>query len=258
MKKLFFLIMVIVALTGFGAAKTKGSCRAPLPWQIGHCREMEQTILAATVRIAFHGHLDIENGYEVQRVQSTISHATVVDGRYLITHNHFGIPLSQVQIYNQYANGGLTGVSLYRLDGTSLLDHAPLDVFSVVSERGETVLLDFGSVKGQGFFAHAGVTSAPLAGSEGARPVPGAEVAQIDWDRQGHTRVVWANIERISNDDDLPHIIVDHFIEHGASGGGVFFEGRHIGNNWGRIVSANKTAAGHESIIALNNSLMIH
>ena len=248
MKKIGLIIMILI----LAAAANNGTCQKPWPWQKEHCREMEEAILDATVRIVFHGRLEVENGYEVQRINGTISHATVVDGRYLLTHNHFGIPLSQVQQYNRYANGGFNGISVTRLDGTVLLDHAPLDSVTVETEEGETVLLDFGTVDGEGFFAHAGVPSAAVSGAGTVELVPGAEVAQIDWDLQGHTEVVWVKITAVYEENGLPLMRVEHFIELGASGGGVYLNGRHIGNNWGRILIDHKIERGHESLVALN------
>jgi hypothetical protein len=255
MKKLLWLIMVLVLLSGSGFIYISGSCQRPLPWQKEHCQEMEQAILDATVRIVFHGSIEIENGYEVQQIPGTISHATVVDGRYLLTHNHFGIPLSQVQLYNRHSNGGFQGVSVYRLDGTAVLDHAPLDIFVVTAEKGETVLLDFGTVADEGLFKRADVSSAQVVPSDAVRLVPGTEVAQVDWDRQSHTEVTWTQIQTVYQDDGLPLMQVDHLIESGASGGGVFLNGKHIGNNWGHIIFDNPNrnpVRQRLSLVALN------
>ncbi len=217
---------------------------------------MEQKILDATVRIAFHGSIETEDGYDMIQIKGTISHATVKDGRYLLTHNHFGIPLSQLQIFNRYANRSFTGVSVYRLDGTTVLDHAPLDAFTVVSEKGETVLLDFGTIAGEGFFAHADIVSAEVAKAGTARFAPDTEVALIDWDGQGQTQVVWAQIQTVYQEKGLSLMQINHFIETGASGGGVFLNNRHIGNNWARIVETDLNTGDVSrrlTLVALNS-----
>jgi hypothetical protein len=243
--------MVLVA----GFAPLQGTCQRPLPWQVAECRAREKAILDATVRLTIHGWIEIEDGTGVTHISGTISHATVIDGRYLLTHNHFGLPLSQVLLYNGHASGGFTGVSICRADGTVVLDQAPLESFVVAEEWGESLLLDFGEVAGQGFFTHAGVDSASAASAGTLWLVPGMEVAQVDWDRQGHTRVEWATVQAMRQEDGLPLLRVDHFIELGASGGGVFLDGRHIGNNWGRITETNlDTGAVRQALtlVALN------
>ena len=254
MKKLLWSIVVLGLLTNF--ISVRSGCQRPLPWNKAHCKEMEQKILDATVRIVFHGSIEIEDGYDVIQIKGTVSHATVRDGRYLLTHNHFGIPLSRLQIYNRYANRSFTGVSVYRLDGTAVLDHAPLDVFTVVREKGETVLLDFGTIAEEGYFEHVGVASAEVAQVDTARLTPDTEVALIDWDEQSRTRVVWARIQTVYQERGLSLMQIDHFIGMGASGGGVFLHNQHIGNNWARIIETDQNTGSVSqqfSIVALNS-----
>ncbi len=256
MNKLLRLIILLGLILGMGFVPNGGSCKRPFPWQKQHCEEMEQAILDATVRIVFHGWLELDDGYEVERIKGTISHATVVDGRYLLTHNHFGIPLSRIQTYSRHANGGFTGVSVYRLDGTAVLDHAPLDAFVVAEESGETVMLDFGTVAGVGFFANAAVPSAEMVDSGAQQLGWGTELAQIDWNGQDQTRIIWVKVKRVSLINGVPLAQVDHVIELGASGGGVFWNGRHVGNNWGNLVETNLDTGAvskQHSLVALNS-----
>ena len=237
MKQLLFGIVVVGLLAGF--VYDRGGCQRPWPWQKAACATREEAILKATVRIVFHGAIELEDGYDSREIEGTISHATVIEGRYLLTHNHFGIPLSQIQMYNRYALRSFSGVSVCRLDGSPVLDHGSLDAFTVVSERGETVMLDFGTVAGEGFFTHAGVASAPVARAGSAHLIAGTEVALIDWDGEGHTEVVWAKVKSVYVDKGVPLMRTDHFIELGASGGGVFLDGQLIGNNWARVTETN-------------------
>lgn len=251
-----WFLTVIGFVLSMGFLPKSHSCRRPLPWNRQHCHEVEQAILDATVRIVLHGWIEVETGYDVERINGTISHATVVDGRYLITHNHFGIPLSQIMLYNQHANGEFTGVSVYRLDGTVILDHAALDSFDIIAEMGETVVLDFGAIAGEGFFNQVGVGSAQAVSTDTIQLDPGVEVAQIDWDRQGLTRVVWAKIKRVYQENGVSLVRIDHVIQSGASGGGVFLDGQHIGNNWGNLMETNlSTGAVRQqlSLVALNS-----
>jgi hypothetical protein len=83
---------------------------------------------------------------------------------------------------------------------------------------------------------------------------PGAEVALIDWDK-AETWVVWGRVELVQEEDGLPVARVDHFIEKGSSGGGVFLNGVHIGNNRGRIIQTNRRTDEEQrrlSLVALN------
>ena len=255
MTKLIGFTVVLGVVLVAGLALLQGTCRRPMPWRVAECRAREQAILDATVRLAIHGWIEVEDGNGVTHISGTISHATVIDGRYLLTHNHFGLPLSRVLLYNRHASGGFTGVSVYRADGTVVLDQAPLESFVVAEEWGESLLLDFGEVDGRGFFTHAGVRSAPAASAGALRLARGVEVAQIDWDRQGHTRVEWTKVRAVYQENGLPLLRVNHFIELGASGGGVFLDGRHIGNNWGRVTETNlDTGAVRQALtlVALN------
>jgi hypothetical protein len=248
MKKALVILMVLSIVIGF--IPEARSCRHRLPWRAARCAEIEQAILASTVRIIFQGWIEVENGNGVERINGSTSHATVIDGRYLLTHNHFGVPLSRVQLFNRYAARGFDGVSVLRLDGSVVLEAGSLDAFTVVSEVGETVLLDFG----EGFFARAGVPSAVRARANDVELYPGAEVALIDWDK-AETWVVWGRVELVQEEDGLPVARVDHFIEKGSSGGGVFLNGVHIGNNRGRIIQTNRRTDEEQrrlSLVALN------
>ena len=255
MKKRLWLTIVLGVLLVAGFASEAGTCRRPAPWHAAQCRAQEDAILASTVRLAIHGWIEIEDGYDVIRIQGTLSHGSVIDDRTLLTHNHFGLPLSRLLVFNRHAAGGFTGVSMYRADGTPLLDQAPLDCFVVVEELGETLLLDFGTIADQGFFAALDVPSVPLVHGAAARLRPGVEVAQIDWDRRGQSRVNWTMVQSVYRDDGLPLARVDHLIAMGASGGGLFLNGEHVGNNWGRVTETNlATGVVREvdSLVALN------
>lgn len=254
MRKVLWLILVLGASLTMGFRG--GSCQRPLPWQIQRCGAMEEAILDATVRIVFHGAVEVDDRYGAERINGGISHATVLDGRYLLTHNHFGILLGQASLYNRFANRGFSGVSVYRLDGTAVLDQAPLDSFRVVVESEESLLLDFGSVAGEGFFTHAGIGSAQAVVGDAVGLYPGAEVAQIDWDGHSATQVVWTRVQTVYREAGLPLLQVDNFIELGASGGGVFFQGKLVGNNWARIVETEKDTGVVKrriTLVALNS-----
>lgn len=238
MKKFLTTVMILftglILLTGF--RPKLNSCRRSFSAQPPQCRQVEENILAATVLIKFHGTIEIEDGNGYEEIQGTISHATVIDGRYLVTHNHFGVSLSQLSQIEQYCGGGFSGVSIYKVDGQPVLDNAAINVFTVLFEDGETTVLDFGLVDGQGFFAHAGMASADVAAGNNAKLRPGMEVAQLDWDAYGRTAVVWTRIDEFGLHKGQQAAKVDHYITVGASGGGLFLDGVHVGNNWARVM----------------------
>jgi hypothetical protein len=259
-KKLLVIVLIVI---GFGLVTAfsplNNTCSRALPHRPLHCQELESQILAATVRIQFHGWIEIEDGYNSKRIDGTLSHATIARGRYLVTHNHFGIPLSKASRYGGYGNGGFTSLSVYKLDGEPILSHAPLSTFSVVSEVGETTLLDFGVVDGLGLFARAGLKSSDFSTWEEIELRQDLEVAQIDKDEQGNTIVVWTRIKDILPDSEQYLLHLDNFLQPGASGGGVYVNGLHIGNNWSRIPlvdhNTREFLSGY-SVVALNSDLI--
>ena len=239
MKKLFLLPMILFTglfiLTGFG--RKLNICGWTYTSRPPYCRQMEDNILAATVLLELHGTIEIEDGAGYEVVNGTISYATIIEGRYLVTHNHFGVHLSQMSLFEQYGGCAFSGVSVYRVDGRPVMDNAPITAFSVLFEDGETTVLDFGLVNGQGLFAQAGLASAEIAVGDNVKLRPGMEVAQLDRDQQGQTTVVWTQVEKVELQEGQRVAKVDHYIALGASGGGLFLDGRHVGNSWARIVS---------------------
>jgi hypothetical protein len=249
------LVATTVVLLLVGSYPYKPSCRRPVPWQKEACRTVENAILASTVRIVLHGAIEIENGNGVDRIEGSISHATVIDGRYLKTHNHFGVPLSKLPLYCRHANGCLSGISIYRYDGSVVLNHGSLDRFVVISESDDTTLLDFGQLHGIDYFTSAGLSSATVTRQTVTYAPKGTEVALVDWDGFKHSRVVWAQVAVECKSDETLQMWVNHYIELGASGGGVFQDGQYIGNNSGRLLLTSAEAGYNAlplSLITLN------
>lgn len=85
----------------------------------------------------------------------------------------------------------------------------------------------------------------------------GAEVAVIDWDgKLGSTRVDWGRVQDYSNESwgaSLHH--TDNGIS-GRSGGGVYWNGTHIGNTYGRVTN-NNTGDTITNLTALNVSFSV-
>lgn len=221
------------------------SCANPTAEMAADCRAMAERTLAVTVRVEFLTAHEISRG-----------HATVVAGRYLITHNHY--PIAEACTRNE---GGceITAISLFKANGEIILANAPLQsvTFDLVSP--ETLVLDFGDLGGQGLFEVMGLPSAEIASGESLNVTPGSEVAQVDWD--GATaHIDWSRVQSAGVDGGTPYIELDTFVEHGASGGGIFYNGVHIANNWTRCT--DMAAAGGEivnqfSVAALNPANVI-
>jgi len=212
------------------------ACADPTPELATHCLKMEQTILAATVRLELSRWLDAD-GRKGEYIASGISHATIKDGRYLVTHNHFGELLSALQ--NQGIQGEYIRLSLYRTDGNLILSNIPLTDVSIVIENAQTLVL---ALKGQGnlgFFEMMGLPSAEFAAWQNLSLQPGTEVAQIDWDGQT-SYVRWTTINSLTTENGTSQISLTTYVEQGASGGGVFWNGYHIANNWFRASEQNQ------------------
>ena len=77
-------------------------------------------------------------------------------------------------------------------------------------------------------------TSATVGGVSSTGVQLGDRVAVIDWDgvNAGSTHVVWANVTAVTYHEGIPSLQVDVNVHFGSSGGGVFFNGVHIANNW--------------------------
>jgi hypothetical protein len=219
-------VALIVSVTAqpvrVASAETVGpSCATPsTPEEVERCNQLEQQILASTVRLVWQ----IDDWDEEARETDTFntnSHATVKQGRYLVTHNHLDPTWT------------LVGVSIYRANGELIWQTLMTNV-SVVLQDTETVVYDFGTLNGQGLFTALGVPSAQFASWHDLSVQTGMEVAQVDWN--GATaHVDWVTINSVTTDDGTPSIELDNYARNGASGGGIFLNGCHIANNWYRV-----------------------
>lgn len=230
--------------TATPAASTDPSCVDPAQDMSADCRAQAERILASTVRLEFHG------------PGGGIGHATVVGGRYLITHNHY--PVSGDAL-SRGGDGLLTAISVFKSSGDIILLKAPLAYFSVAFVAPEALVLDFKSYGGVGFFDSVGIPSAAAEAPAGPDMEPGNVVAQIDWD--GATSFVrWTRITAVRMEGDVPVVELASFVEQGASGGGVFYNGRHIANNESRRTdrdAASGQIVRQYSVAALNTGSLV-
>jgi len=226
------------------------SCEKPGPADARACQKLEQQMLASTVRLEWQRWSlnDKNRGYTV--LDGTIGYGTVKEGRYLVTHNHAGMPLARPE------DGTFVTVSVFTADGDPIWLKARLNTITITGLSPETLLLDFGSYGGQGLFAANGLPSANFKSWESVRLQPGLELAQIGWDGST-TTVDWVKIDKVILHGDTPRVELANFVRPGASGGGVFWQGYHIANTWSQVTvcdSSSGAVIGQHSVAALNLS----
>jgi|CXWJ01.1.fsa_nt_gi hypothetical protein len=206
-------------------ATTPESCAQPAPELAAVCASTAQHILAATARLELRTYEEGWDGRAGAPVERIIGHGTVRDGRYVITHSHYHLAPGD------YGNGRLIDVSVYRADGSLALNKLPANAIVVTIVNPETLMFDFGTYGSQGLLSMAGFASAEFGTLAANTLRPGMEVAQVDWDGQ-QAWVEWVPVMVVELDGDTPHLVLDHYIAQGASGGGVFFRGIHVATNW--------------------------
>ncbi len=203
------------------STSTPSPTPTPTPTATPTPNSVEQQILNSTVliRITFQcpGRSNVCYAY---------SHATVKDDQTLITHDHF-----------EHLHHPVTKIELFTADGT------PIPVsggFTKYGNHTQTSTLVFSP----GTFN----SLTPATFQSGTMLQAGDRVAVIDWDgsNPGSTHVVWATVERTiwadNPYDTVPPVLtvqLDIVAKPGTSGGGVFYQGIHIANNWQNIPRVN-------------------
>ncbi len=257
MKKQLTLISLIIVVLISALAPTLASVVDQLsaqdaPSNSSDRRQIEQQILNSTVRILVQS-MTVkadESGYEID---DTLGHATVMGDRYLVTHNHFDVPVSsRPQEGDSDAYGQ---VLLYNVAG-ELVFKGPLSDFELVREDKETLVFAY---KEGGLFEKLGFASAEFVDWTSVSLRPGMEVAQVDWDG-ATTRVDWATIQEVDIEDGVPRLVLNDGAIPGASGGGVFLGGAHVANNW-RLeeqVGPQGEVVGEVTTVALNSTAVLN
>jgi hypothetical protein len=245
----FWLTVKALSAASAGPAiQAQDSCIQPTGKAIQACREMEQHILAATVRIELAGWIVAGNESSYQ-IENAVGHATIKGGRYLVTHNHFGIPLSirprdgEQEVY--------TVVTLTNNRGEKLFE-GPLSDFELAWEDAQTLVFAY---KDGALFDKLGLVSAEFVDWSSVPLEVGTEVAQIDWDG-ATTRVDWAKVKEINVNEGVPRVLLDDDVTLGASGGGIFWQGVHVANNWMQVQQYDEDSGALVDIItkgALNS-----
>jgi hypothetical protein len=224
------------------------SCIHPTIYQVKECKELEQRILASTVRIEWNLWVKDDGDNKYSRVDR-ISHATVKEGRYLVTHNHADVLKSDAK-HKQFNR-----VSVFTSDGIPIWPKGPVDTLEVVVEDDETLVLDFGKCGDQGLFARWGIASAKFKAWDSVSLQPGTEVAQVVWNGS-RAYVDWVRVDDVITESGPPRLELDSLVTSGASGGGVFWNGYHIANNWcqATVYVNDRGASPHQYSVAALNS----
>lgn len=222
-------------------------CGGSTPANADMCRAIEEAILKSTVRFRIDtwAVLEGDSGFEID---VSIGHGTLKDGRFLVTHNHFGVPLS---IRTRQGEPEAYGVITFYEAGGEAVFQGPLSEFELVWEGPETLVI---ASKDASLFQGLGFVSAEFRDWTAAPLGPGMEVAQVDWDG-ALTRVDWTIVHEISVTEGTPRLVLADDARNGASGGGIFWQGIHIGNNWTRVeqYASSGTLLGSVTKVALNS-----
>jgi hypothetical protein len=233
--------------TGNQDEKTDNAC----PFGDPHRRRpgrFRNPILASTVRIEWNLWVKENNDAKYSRVDR-IAHATVKEGRYLVTHNHGEVLGSNAK------KKEFNKISVYTADGTLIWPKGPLNTITITVEDEETLMLDFGGYNDQGLFALLGVPSAQFSASESFPLQPGMEVAQVVWNGS-RAYVDWVTINDVVTEGGTPRLELANFVPSGTSGGGEFWKGYHIANTWynGTVYGDTNGAVSRQFSVAALNS----
>jgi hypothetical protein len=218
------------------------------------CRGIEAQILAVTVRIEMQG-WNLIGGHQLPLTKGGKSHATIVGGRYLVTHNHFSHSLTEGAPLD---GEGYTGISIRTTMGVLVVDNAPLSSFTIVHIDPQTLVLEFTDKNGQGLFEKMGLPSAQVIDWKSVNWEVGMELAHIDWNGE-KAHVDWVIVDNIITDGQAPHVQVDNYAMKGSSGGGAYSNGMHVGNVWARNLEIDPTTGEvtrRYTMIALNSLRM--
>jgi hypothetical protein len=203
------------------------SCADPVSERVERCASLERQILASTVRIEWDLWLEDDEGNVHTWIMKSIGHATIKEGRYLVTHNHWQMSLSDLR------RGETIRISVFSAEGDPVWLDIPLDAIKIVEVGSETLVLDFGAQGGRGLFEMVGYPSAEFMNWEAVPVQSGTEVAQINWDGTS-ARVDWVIVDEIITRNGVASLELGSYVLDGISGGGVFWNGYHIANTWYR------------------------
>lgn len=258
---MIIILTAILTLTATGAiasidfpdasppsSRPNSVCGEPSKANAFACKQIEEQILKSTVRIRIDTWVvkADESGYEID---SKSSHATLKDGRYLVTHNHFTAPITNLPPGGE--SPAYASVTLSNSQGQALFN-GPLSDFKLIWEDPETLVI---AHKDNGLIESLGFVSAEFEAWSSLPLEAGMEVAQVDWDGVT-TRVDWTTVQEVNVQDSVLQMVLADDVTLGASGGGIFWQGVHIANNWLQVQQLEESGALIDSItkVALNST----
>ena len=152
----------------------------------------------------------------------------MVNGRYLITHNHHTIPLSLSE--TGFDPDIYTRLLVFNVAG-DLVNILPLTDFQIALREPQTLLLAYVGEDTDSPFGTVGLKVEQVQVGTAVLLEPDAEVAQINWDGQT-TQVEWTQVTAVYPQHEPPCVELASQPQLGSSGGGIFWQGQHIGNTW--------------------------
>lgn len=228
---------------------------SPTPPAIDGHQPVEQLMLEATVRLAVETWLvnEGERGYTILKSEG---HGTVVNGRFLITHNHHTIPLSLSE--TGFDPDIYTRLLVFNAAG-DLVNILPLTDFQIALREPQTLLLAYVGDKTDSPFGTMGLKVEQVQVGTAVLLEPDAEVAQINWDGQT-TWVEWPRVTAVYPQHEPPCMELASQPQLGASGGGIFWQGQHIGNTWLKGIRTGEANGGtcQYSKVVLNSVQLTH
>jgi hypothetical protein len=250
----FLAALLIRGLTP-GHSKPVVTCQQPSALTGANCRQLESLMLNATVQIVVQSWQvnRTETGYEVHGSRGL---GTVLDGRYLITHNHYATLPRSLSLPLQPEI--CIRIILYDAQGEFLMA-APLTEFTIRSQESETLVVEMTREADKKLFAQRSVSSAYLDTDDLSFFKPGTEVAQIDWNGV-QASVDWVEVQAVITTNGIPRLLLADSVTPGASGGGVFWNGNHVAVNWSLLeyLDGNGIVVGQSTIAALDPEGFFH
>ncbi len=245
------LLLGFLALVPLPGAPVRAAapvtCRAPADEAARkYCAELEEQVLDATVFLCFR----VACGNRAGQGQTVVhSHATVVDERTVLTHDHYG--------WTNNPQCRLVALVVYSGRGARLTEYEDPETLDAVvaglrpdpaGSHYQSRTLTFP----EPLFGVANVTYDRVDGEPAADVLAGwGELAEVNWTSYPQqTYVQWVKPSKVEVRGEALALFVQKPVKVGASGGGVFrvVDGRlhHVGNVW-----ATRLQEG-TSVVALN------